>query len=170
MRRRFQVSLASLFLILPLLTMVACSSGKHAQSKATVLQANAPETLCGRTVRYSIERSVVTSDSGEEKDDNTPVEITLDPGGSQLVMKGPQSGQSEKTSLKLESCDLSAGMQQGEAVYTTIDEKRTENGNTVLTTVSIKVEAMNGVVTLTVYASGKKGGIKATVAKWEVVE
>ncbi len=151
----------------------SCSPAKKSAEKSalsgTVTEQKKGKNLCSQTVRYYIEKTVVTTESENEKDDNKAVILTLNPTDRKMTMKLVETQQEESGELTLKSCTLTDGMQSGEAIYEVVDSDVQENGNTVVQTVKIKLEVVKGAVTLWVYADGKQGGMKMTVAQWEVV-
>jgi|GEM_PF-5009635 len=152
----------------------ACSSAKNARSQAAngtpAEPTSTTEYLCNRTLKLYIKNGIVASASGEEKESNNPVELILAPGDGQMTMTEVKKAKSGKTAMKVESCNLSAGMRNGEAVYSTKSDHELENGDTVVTTTYVKLEAVNGVVNIFVSSPGKPGGLKAVVDSWEVMD
>lgn len=155
-------------------TLSACSSVKTSAAKTVVTtpvsQEGAKESLCNRTVKLYIEKGIVITESGEEKESNNAIELILNPGDGQITLTEVNESKSGKTAMKVESCNLTAGMKSGEAVYTMNSEGELENGNTVVRTDYIKLEAVNGTVTVSVSSPGKAGGLKAVVSHWKVID
>jgi hypothetical protein len=159
-----------LLLIFLATMMIACTSGNLIKSKTAVAEANVPEAMCNQIVRYHIEKAYVTNENGEEKEDNTAVALTFDPGEGHLQMKGRgNEGEVGEGSLKLISCNLTAGMKSGEAVYEFTEEKQRPDGTKKVSTVTIKVKASNGSVLISFSSPERAGGMKMTPARWEVV-
>ncbi|MBB1285363.1 DUF3738 domain-containing protein [Flavisolibacter sp. BT320] len=159
-----------LLLSLPVMMMIACTSGSLINTKTAVAEANAPEAMCNQIVRYHIEKAFVTNENGGEKEDNTSVTLTVVPGENHMLLTDVKSGKTQKTVMQTKSCSLTAGMKSGNAEYEFIETDRLPDGTTRETTLQIKLQASNGVVQFSFLALGKKGGMKAAVTHWETLK
>ncbi|MDB5206842.1 MAG: hypothetical protein JWR72_1917 [Flavisolibacter sp.] len=151
--------------------LTGCSPAKQAGSKttaATKQQTGAAQSMCSRTVKYYIEKSIITND-GVEKESDDAGELTINPADGQFTMRAIKQSSSETSPMQVESCSLTPGMKSGQAVYTMKYDK-SEGENTVVVTMVLKVEAVNGSVSIAISITGKEGGIKGVASNWEVVE
>jgi hypothetical protein len=157
--------------MLQVVSIVGCSSQKALQDKGTALQKSDSESPCDSAVRYFIEKYIITTESGEEKEDNKAVALTFNPRNGQLQMKLSNSdGDAGEGPLKLISCNLTAGMKSGEALYEFTDEKQRPDGTKKVSTVNIKVQASNESVLISFSSPDIPGGMKMTPTRWEVVK
>ncbi len=171
MAQRTGVRLAVFALMVTL--MPSCSPAKRAAANgplngAAATEQKAGENLCDRTVKCYIEKSLFINEGGSEREDNTAVKLTLNPADKKLTVMIMETKKEEAQELRLVSCSLTVGMQGGEALYEVVESKLEENGNTVVQRVNLKVVAVKGIVTLSMFAEGKPGGMKATATQWEV--
>jgi hypothetical protein len=152
----------------------ACSSVKTAgaKTKAGTLAApeSATESLCNRTVKYYIEKSIVTMETGEEREDNRAVEIVVNQNDGRFTMITSQDDRKGPLEMKIISCNLAAGMKSGEALCEIIDEELLENGETVINRIKMLVEANKGTVAISLSDQVSPGKMKSDVARWEVMD
>ncbi|MBB1285362.1 hypothetical protein HRH25_13340 [Flavisolibacter sp. BT320] len=153
----------------------ACSSVKTSGAKtATATSAGQEaitEYLCNRTVKYYIEKSIITTETGVEREDNTAVEITVNPNDGQFWLKATLENREklDKMRLTLDRCNLVAGMTSGDAVYAIAGEYRVDEEKTIEKKGTLRIDANNGATVLTIQDPGKAGNMKLIAKHWEVM-
>ncbi|MBB1285366.1 hypothetical protein HRH25_13360 [Flavisolibacter sp. BT320] len=160
--------------IIILVIVASCSSAKNSMGKSAVVPAipmaqTRSQDLCNRTVRYFIDKVLITNDNGSENEVAFSGTLIVDPMGRKITNTRTEGKRESTAELNLVNCILSGDMQNGEALYEVVESIEQENGNTTIQRTNLKIEVLKGVVNLSVTSDNKAGGVTMIATRWEVV-
>lgn len=153
----------------------SCSPSKNSAGVTVITPAPAAtkeikEDFCRQSIRYYIEKSIISNEGQGEKEDLTAMTLVLNPGDKKFTVMLKEGNKVESQEMNVISCSLSEGLKSGEALYEIMENKQQENGGSGVTKINLKVVADKGTANLLIYSAEKSGGIKTMVTKWEIVQ